>query len=54
MAAPTQLLPSRLVRDLAVTLARLRLAREVGDRDAMTTSETKLNELCDMLPRPRR
>lgn len=47
VSAPTTLLPACLVKDLAVTLSRLRMARLVNDEPEVRVSERRLNWLID-------
>jgi hypothetical protein len=47
MTAPTLPTSAQLVSDLATTLARLRIARTVGDEPEIRISERRLNWLID-------
>jgi hypothetical protein len=40
---PTRLIPTSVATDLAATLARLRMARTVGDTQEARVSERRLN-----------
>lgn len=51
MSTPTQYLPAQLVVDLHSTLARLRIARTVGDAEEEHVAEHLLNLLIAKLPR---
>lgn len=51
MSAPTSTISAQIVADLGVTLARLRLAREIGDWSEARVCERRLNWLVDKLPR---
>jgi hypothetical protein len=46
------LIPLHLRTDIVATLARLRIARTVGDEHEATVSERRLDWLLDKLPRP--
>jgi hypothetical protein len=52
MTAADQRISAQLARDLAVTLAKLRLARTVGDEQEIRISEKRLNWLLEsQIPR---
>lgn len=51
MSAPTRLIPAQLIVDLSSTLARLRIARTVGDTSEERVAEARLNWLIERLPR---
>lgn len=51
MSAPTRLIPAQLMADLSSTLARLRLARTVGDTSEERVAEARLNWPIERLPR---
>lgn len=51
MSTPTQYLPAQLVKDLHGTLARLRVARTVGDVEEQKIAEHRLKLLIERLPR---
>jgi hypothetical protein len=48
---PTQLISMALIDELNTVLARLRCARQVGDKDAAAKAEARLNVLIECLPR---
>lgn len=51
MSTPTQYLAAQLVKDPHGTLARLRVARTVGDVEEQKITEHRLNLLIERLPR---
>lgn len=51
MSAPTHLISAQLASDLANTLARLRLARTIGDEREETVLNMRLDWLIDKVPR---
>jgi hypothetical protein len=48
---PTQLISMALIDELNTVLARLRCARQVGDKDTAAKAEARLNVLIECLPR---
>jgi hypothetical protein len=48
---PTLTIPESVAVDLVKTLARLRIARTVGDKTEINASTRRLNWLLDKLPR---
>jgi hypothetical protein len=44
------MIPAQLARDLTETLARLQIARLVGDESEARVSERRLNWLIDKIP----
>lgn len=51
MSAPAHPVSAQLVTDLSSTLARLRMARMVGDEPEARVAQRRLDWLCDKLPR---
>ena len=49
--APTRQVDARTAKDLTDTLARLRIARTVGDKSEARVSERRLNWLIERLPK---